>query len=54
MLVCEKLGKSEEEVSHWKLSDIVRWAGYFHLKAETEARMIANARRGGGGHISVE
>jgi hypothetical protein len=46
MMVCERLGKSEEEVAHWKLSDIVRWVAYFKLKSEAEARAIDNARRG--------
>jgi hypothetical protein len=45
MMVAHELGKSEEELSHWKLNDLIRWIAYFKLKDKFESEAIKSARR---------
>jgi len=45
MMVCHELGKSEQDVASWHLSDVFRWVAYFRLKAKAEKKAIENARR---------
>jgi hypothetical protein len=48
MLICYELGKTEEEVKEWKLSDIYRWVAFFRLKGAAEARAYEQARKDAG------
>lgn len=51
MQICHELGKTENDISTWTPEDVYRWAGYFRLKNEMEAKAYEKARRqnGGGG-----
>jgi hypothetical protein len=34
MTIALELGKSEDEVAHWELKQVARWAAFFKLKGE--------------------
>lgn len=46
MMVCYELGKTEEEVSSWQISDLVRWMAFFRLKHKAEKKAMEQAKKG--------
>ena len=41
MTIALELGKSEEDIATWKLSEVVRWMAFFRVRSE----YMKNTRR---------
>lgn len=58
MMVAVELKKSEEEIRHWPLHDIIRWHAFFRIKAREEKAAYERAKRGittsGRSNVTVE